>query len=92
MTIFRICRTTQHQMFMDSPGNDPEELAEFLAHPPVPGAVFNKEFSIELWEGVWTIEISDLNALLELTKEHGIIITTKHVPIPTIEIYDGYRE
>lgn len=44
-------------------------------------------------ENVWVVEINTLEELMKLQEEcgHSIIISSRN-PIPSIEIYDGYRE
>jgi hypothetical protein len=40
----------------------------------------------------WFVEIPDLAALLEFSREHGPIVVGLDGGIPTVEIYDDYRE
>ena len=47
----------------------------------------------DMLEKYWTIEIENIEALVEFAKLHGdIIIIADQDNMPGIEIYDGYRE
>jgi hypothetical protein len=62
--------------------------------PPCSGAVF---YGGE-WPMRWTIELSDLEALMQFVRDNGRVIIELDpvfpVPegLPEIEIYDDYRE
>ena len=62
--------------------------------PPCSGAVF---YGGE-WPTHWTIELSDLESLMQFIRDNGrVVIDTDPVfpvaeGLPEIEIYDDYRE
>lgn len=41
---------------------------------------------------VWTLEIDSIPQLLALAKEHDLVVSNGYGDLPSVEIYDNYRE
>ena len=90
---FRIHRSSESTY-----GYDPEEGLD--QGPPIDGATFDYEESKELWEYVWTIEVKDMDDLFNLISQEGYRFIVDGPgsedkgakALPTIEIYNQYRE